>query len=1033
MKSFMKRLTVISVVLGITLVMAPLSQPAPLTQTDAVAKRTDAGLEGAAKARMQNDYGNLPLYFIQNDGQVDQKVKFYEKGSRRATFFTKDGVYLSLANGPSSPVTKSSQSAMIKLTPLGGNQDPKIVAEGRQEGKVNYFVGKDPKKWRSGIPTYQSVLYQEVYPGIDIKFYGNNRQMEYDIIVKPGVDPSKVELAYEGIEGLRVTDEGDLEIGLKEGTVLQKKPIIYQEIDGKRVAVAGTFKIRPRTNPQLKSFVYGFEVASYDKAHPLMIDPTLVYSTYLGGSSDDVGYGIAVDSSGNAYVTGYTLSTDFPTANPLQAANGGGSYDAFVAKINAAGSALVYSTYLGGSGVDQGSGIAVDSSGNAYVTGYTSSTDFPTASPLQSSCGGCGSGYTDAFVAKLNAAGSALVYSTYLGGGDVDYGFGIAVDSSGNAYVTGMTPSTDFPTANPWQAANGGGYDAFVAKINAAGSALVYSTYLGGGDTEFGFGIAVDSSGNAYVTGDTYSTDFPTANPLQGTFGGYADAFVVKLNAAGSAIYSTYLGGSSDDDGYAIAVDTSGNAYVTGDALSTDFPTANPLQAANGGDYDAFVAKLNAAGSALVYSTYLGGVTTDFGNGIAVDSVGNAYVTGPTGSADFPMANPLQAAFSGRFVTKLNAAGSALVYSTYLGGSGAEGNLGSGNRIAVDSSGNAYVTGYTTSTDFPTANPLQAANGGGYDAFVAKLGTIPSPTITGFTPGSGPVGASVVITGKNFINVTDVQFNGTSAVFTVPSSGQIRVTVPVGATTGPISVTTLSGTATSTGNFIVTVPLPAITGFTPSSGSVGASVAITGQNFTGATDVQFNGTSAVFTVPSSAQIRVIVPAGATTGPISVTTPNGTATSAGNFTINYTLTLNSAGTGTGTVSGAGTYAYGQIAAVSATAKTGSTFSGWSGPDAAECATGSVLMNANKSCTATFTATPLITGFTPSSGPEGASVVITGKNFTGATDVQFNGTSAVFTVPSSGQIRATVPAGATTGPISVTTPNGTATSAGNFAIP
>ncbi|MFZ0823455.1 MAG: SBBP repeat-containing protein, partial [Terriglobales bacterium] len=410
-------------------------------------------------------------------------------------------------------------------------------------------------------------------------------------------------------------------------------------------------------------------------------------------------------------------------------ANAGG-YDAFVAKLNPSGSALVYSTYLGGIENDAVLGIAVNSSGNAYVAGWTASTNFPTMNPLQAVYGG---GSSNAFVANLNPSGSALVYSTYLGGSCADSGSGIAVDSSGNAYVTGSTCSTNFPTMNPLQAANAGGYDAFVAEINPSGSALVYSTYLGGSGDDPGTGIAVDGSGNAYVTGQTNSTNFPTMNPLQAAnAGGNDDAFVAKLNASGSAlIYSTYLGGSGADGGTGIAVDSSDNAYVTGYTASTDFPTMNPLQAAyGGGGYDTFVAEINPSGSALVYSTYLGGSGVDHGSGIAVDSTGNAYVTGYTASTDFPTMNPLQAAYGGgsddAFVAKLNPLGSALVYSTYLGGSHDDDGLG----IAVDSSGNAYATGQTNSTDFPTMNPLQPTNGGGYDVFVAKIGSLLSSATT---------------------------------------------------------------------------------------------------------------------------------------------------------------------------------------------------------------------------------------------------------------------------------------------------------------
>jgi hypothetical protein len=727
-----------------------------LPELNKIKSPAGSSLQEASNVQIQSSYAKLPLSFIKNDGQVDKKVKFYERGSGHATFFAQDGVHLSLGSSPRPAVSSEglaqtdvqdaseAKQAHIKLVPLGANKHPEIVAEGMQEGKVDYFVGNDPMKWKTNIPTYQAVVYKEIYPGIDLKFYGNNRQMEYDIIVQPGADPSIVKFAYEGIEGLRVTADGDLEIGLSDGTILQKKPIIYQEINGKRVEVAGTFNVQPATNRHAKSFAYGFEIASYDKAHLLLIDPILVYSTYLGGESDDLGQGIAVDGSGNSYVVGYGNSLNFPTVNPLQGPHGGTSWDVFVTKFNSAGNALIYSTFLGGSNNDIGSDIALDASGNAYLTGHTDSTDFPTASPLQAY-----GGNTDAFVVKINSAGNALLYSTYFGGSNYDIGSDIALDASGNAHVTGSTNSSNFPTANPLQAALGGSNDAFVANINSAGSAVVYSTYLGGSGDEEGRGIAVDASGNAYLTGRTTSTNFPTANPLQPTFGGDYDAFVTKLNAAGSAlIYSTYLGGSGYDVGNAIAVDGSGNAYITGQTGSTNFPIANPLQRkpyspryAN----DAFVTKLNSFGSALVYSTYLGGSYNDGANAIAVDGSGNAYVMGRTDfdptccpipcCTGFPTVNRIPGTYGGgtqdAFVTKFNSSGSKFLYSTRLGGSRDE----EGSGIAVDAVGNAYVTGETTSTDFPTVNPFQAANATSRDAFVAKIATPNQPpNADGVTP-----------------------------------------------------------------------------------------------------------------------------------------------------------------------------------------------------------------------------------------------------------------------------------------------------------
>jgi ELWxxDGT repeat protein len=694
-------------------------------------KQASTPVSEAAKQQVLQAYGKLPLRFEANQGRTNAQVKFLARGGGYTLFLTSTEAVFALRQpqeGRDAEAMKyrdrkrhkpkhetQKPATVLRMKLVGANPQPLVSGLEKLAGKSNYFIGKDPKKWRTNAPHYAKVRYSGVYPGVDLVYYGNQRQLEYDFIVAPGADPKTIALQFQGAEKVEADGIGNLVVHTAAGKIQLQKPFVYQEVEGIRQRIPGGYLLKGKLQ-------VGFEVGAYDTTKPLIIDPVLVYSTYLGGSNAEYGYGIAVDDSGNAYVTGDTYSTDFPTQNPLQPTLSGGR-DGFVAKLNADGSALIYCTYLGGSGADSPYVIDVDGSGNAYVTGDTSSIDFPTTPG--SFQPGHGDGSYDAFVAKLSADGSALVYCTYLGGTGSEWGSGIVVDASGNAYLTGDTSSIDFPTQNPLQAAHGGGYsDAFVAKLNAAGSALDYSTYLGGSDREYGSGIAVDSSGNAYVAGETRSTDFPTQNPLQAAYGGgYKDAFVAKLNAAGSALdYSTYLGGSSHDYGFAIGVDDSGNAYVSGETSSTDFPTQNALQPNHGGGRDAFVAKLNAAGSALVYSTYLGGSAYEGAwKGFAVDGSGNAFVAGDTGSSDFPVTdNALQPSLAGgyydAFVVKLNASGSEF-YSTYFGGSHTDYAYG----IAVDASGNAYLTGETRSTDFPTANPLQPVIASPPDAFVTKL------------------------------------------------------------------------------------------------------------------------------------------------------------------------------------------------------------------------------------------------------------------------------------------------------------------------
>jgi hypothetical protein len=731
--------------------------------------------KGIARTHLIETYAQLPLSFEANEGQTDTQVRFISRVGAYTLFLTANEAVLafkkplpesnaqliasnttqyhkSAGNLSSNYHADSKQTSAVRIRLEGANGSPNIEGIEQAYSKSNYFVGNDPKKWHTNIPNYSKVKYRNVYNGVDMIYYGNQRQLEYDFQVAPGINPGIIKLSYKGVSKIRIDNSGDLVLETPYGQIRQHKPFAYQEVNGMKKKVSADYIIDAKRR-------IGFKLGRYDTTRRLVIDPVLSYSTYLGGTNFDNGEGIAVDSSGNAYVTGVTTSMNFPTTSKaFQPGYGGDTFtfqgDAFVAKLNASGTALIYATYLGGNSGDNGFDIKVDSAGNAYVVGATTSPDFPTtlgAFQQQLALANGATSGRDVFVTKLNPTGSSLIYSTYLGGTGDDGFFGqaIAIDQPGNAYVIGSTNSVDFPiTPGAFQPVKPMGpcvdgschQDAFITKLNTTGASLVYSTYLGGSgsDALLGYGIALDSAGNVYVTGSTESADFPTTpgafqSSSAGALGG--DAFVTKLNAAGTAlVYSTYLGGSDNRDlGLDIAVDSSGNAYVIGETSSADFPTTpGAFQTAQTGisDFrDAFVTKLNSAGSALVYSTYLGGQSLDQGTGIAIDQSGAAYVTGLTGSTDFPTtSNAIQTELLGLsttdvFVTKLNATGSALEFSTYLGGTGIEVGL----DITLDSPGNVYLTGRTSSSNFPiTPGAFQATNNGFFDAFISKIGGLAS-------------------------------------------------------------------------------------------------------------------------------------------------------------------------------------------------------------------------------------------------------------------------------------------------------------------
>jgi hypothetical protein len=859
------------------------------------------------------------LSFEVNQGQADQSVRFLARGQGYTILLRPSEAALALESpgqGARFPEKAKGQPTpsirVLRMRIEGADLSAPATGLHRLPGVSNYFIGNDPSHWHTNIPTYKEVQFEHIRPGVNLVYYGDQSQLEYDFVLSAGVKPQSLGLSFEGSDAA-IDPQGDLVFTWTDGQVTFHRPVAYQgdkSNPAKKHFLAASYVLKGHNR-------VGFEVPDYDRQEPLVIDPSLYYSTYLGGNGGDTGNAIALDSVNCAYVTGSTTSTNFPTSGspkPYQSTYGGDT-DAFVTKLRYDGEAIIYSTYLGGNNYDVGNGIALDSSDDAYIVGSTSSANFPTtANVFQPTFGG----NTDAFVAKLDPSGSTLLYSSYLGGSDIDYGQAIAVDPVGNMFVTGYTQSTDFPTANPIQSGNSGNGDAFVAEIDASlaqNQQLVYSTYLGGSSADSGQGIAVDIGDNAYVVGFTYSTNFPTYNPYQAANAGTVNAFITKLSAGGTSfVFSTYLGGVGDDRAWAVALDSSDNIYVTGSALTacspasstttmcnptSTFPTTagafqNSATKQSPGYSDVFVSKLNFLGNALLYSTLLGGSLTDSAAGIAVDSSGNAYVTGYTQSPDFPTADAVQASYTGgtcgsnpcpdAFVTEVNALGSSLVYSTYLGGSagfpGSTGPGNSGSAIAVDSNANAYVTGTTLASNFPAialAYQGQSGNTTGLgNVFISMVSHNNVPSVA-LTPQKLAFGN---VTEYTTANVTSQN---------VPS-----IVTLMNPSTVPLQVTsvTAGGDFAATDNCVETIPAgggvcPITVTFTPTvlaaetqllsiyDNATGSPhvVSLTGTGVTGATTVQFTPTSLVFpaetmNVTSPAQTVIMTNNGQT--PLTVT-------------------------------------------------------------------------------------------------------------------------------------------------------------------
>jgi hypothetical protein len=793
------------------------------------------GVAAGAHDRIRASYAALPLAFEANQGQTEPQVKYVARGNGYRLFLTSKEAIMALParrrtsevldmmmnkrRGPAAVkamlkkralrTEHESSTAVVRMNLLGANSHATLSAEDLQPGRVNYILGNDPSKWRSNVSLYGRVNYHNIYPGVDLAFYGAGKQLEFDYAVNPGADPAPIALGFNGADNIRTDQAGNLVLATSAGPMELHKPVAYQLKNGARELVEARFVLKSKNE-------VAFELGSYDHNRELVIDPTVTYSTYFGGDFADYGISIAVDAAGNSYVAGATDSETIPaqgggTVSPDNNGSLSGAFDGFVTKIDATG-ACVFTTFFGGANDDFPGGIAVDSQG-IYVAGTTDSSDFPvTLGAAQTAfMGGAANGNNDAFALKLTLDGTTLTWGTFIGGSDSDSGQGIAIDASHNVYVVGETFSTNLGGApgGVHNLPNGGALnlglnnlddDGYIVKLQSDGSAYLLVSYLGGSNGDLATGVAVNSTGNIYVSGETISIDLPVTNGSDcGTDGNcnansstpFDDAFVVSIKADLSNYnYVTYYGGSGIDDAFAIAADASGNAFVTGATASSDFPTAGtPFQNAIAGAQNAFLVELNSAGTAS-YSTYFGGDGSDTGLGVALDGSDNVYLTGQTtsSSASFPLLNATQATGSGAsdaFVSVLSLSQGQLLFSTFLGGGGDEDQFE--GSIGVDSAENIYVTGDTDSGNgstavFPTtAGAIGNSYGGGTcldsignnvpctDAFVTAYGpaTTADFTVTATTPAAVSPGAS----GSSTVTLTSLNSYALAVNLTCSVSG----------------------------------------------------------------------------------------------------------------------------------------------------------------------------------------------------------------------------------------------------------------------
>lgn len=641
------------------------------------------------------------IRFVPNQGQWSNQILFQADASHVTASFDRNGVWYQLrtpsatkpVNGQDAstpPTSETVLSQTIRAEFVGGLAAG-LVGKSPTTEKRAYFLGNDPSLWKSNVPVYQQIHLNQVYDGIDIVYRGTGRQLEYDFIVSAGANPAQIEIKYEGVNSLVVGADGKLVIGTDWGQLAEQKPYVYQLVNGAKQQVAGSYRLLSPT-----SFSFSFP-NGYDATRELIIDPTLLYSVTFGGDSTDQGIAAAVDGAGHGYMLSRTNSNDFPSDNPLASGSG---LNLVLTKLASDGSIAIYHTLLGGSRIDDAGGIAVLSDESVIIAGWTLSSDFPTLQPA-----GIIPANYDIFVTHLDPSGSSVIFTTIIGGELFDLAHSIEIDDDGSIVLLGETNSSTFPTVNPYQRSNAGGYDLCVMRLSADGQSLEYSSYMGGSSNESAAGVAIQSSGAIVLSGSSTSSDFPLANELYGN-NGPSDAVVATLSPDGSSLlFSTYIGGSNSDEGSAMAIGPDDQIVLAGTTHSPDFPTASAIQAFGGGDRDAFVTSLSADGSALLYSTYMGGGNEDEARGVAVDYLGYMYVAGLTASPDFPTANPIQThqGTADAFVCQLHPSLTQPLFSTYLGGPARD----FANAIALDDQFNLLVTGTTESPQFPQVNAFE--------------------------------------------------------------------------------------------------------------------------------------------------------------------------------------------------------------------------------------------------------------------------------------------------------------------------------------